>query len=803
MGNRVRRRIRVAGVSVAAALAVAGAFVSRGAEAREATLPDLVVTSVSNPPSARPQTLNFAITSTVENLAGSAKKSLARYYLSTDALPDAQDVRLLAWAPRSVPALAAGVSDSATTTVTIPLETPPGAYFLIACADDLRQVTEADETNDCRTAAKTVTVQAAPAAPPGKTSGELIAAALASGKLSEQLALVYNLFALFADPRLPGNYRGVATPDDGAGVLGSIAARFGELSTELQSVVRPYYLPPIYSNSAFSVAPAAADASAPSVAAAGSQPCGGSVGTLQLDQWGSVATTNGKALVWWQKRYPEDEAKAQQFAAAIDSPIWRSLLGAMQKEPAKDGGDPCHGVDDRLDLYVIDIPSEDGVEVGGRWLPHGACGPAAGHIELPRTAPLPTLAHELMHAFIHGFPISDCADFYWLDDATATWAEDLTYPTLQTEQGYAAAFLDRPDRQLDADAWTGDLHRYGAYLLPFLVTRKFGDPKYVGKIWANAKSLDSLHAIDTALAGLGGLAKVWPLFVFENWNKPPLKDYQDWDGLALHAATANKNGKTDPSNPEIPIKLDGKGDFKLTLPMDVRYLAARYYRLTGFGSSNIRRFVFRNPFVDQTTGATSDSAASIRASDGKQLWEFTSLPRFGICYQFNPTLRPDEMVFMIGNSSLERGHVLTTTPDPGATFLASSVGCHYTGTVKGTETGSGESVSWKITNLQFSESYGTDCTASMGLCLFAFGTDANPATVRVSWNVAVPPCSDRGPGCSRRRRRGNTRRTASCSRGSPRSNRWAGCTRASGASRSRGLRPCPRLASPSGLPTYH
>ena len=37
-----------------------------------------------------------------------------------------------------------------TMSVTIPPATPPGNYFLLACADDTLQVMESDETNNCR-----------------------------------------------------------------------------------------------------------------------------------------------------------------------------------------------------------------------------------------------------------------------------------------------------------------------------------------------------------------------------------------------------------------------------------------------------------------------------------------------------------------------------------------------------------------------------------------------------------------------------------------------------------------------------
>jgi hypothetical protein len=55
--------------------------------------------------------------------------------------------------------LAAGVSSSAPTMVTIPASTPIGDYFLLACADDTFLVMETNETNNCRASTAKLTVR--------------------------------------------------------------------------------------------------------------------------------------------------------------------------------------------------------------------------------------------------------------------------------------------------------------------------------------------------------------------------------------------------------------------------------------------------------------------------------------------------------------------------------------------------------------------------------------------------------------------------------------------------------------------
>jgi subtilase family serine protease len=60
---------------------------------------------------------------------------------------------------RQVPGLAPGATSTGSLSVRVPSGTPRGTYFLLACADDAGTVTESTETNNCRSAAASVTVR--------------------------------------------------------------------------------------------------------------------------------------------------------------------------------------------------------------------------------------------------------------------------------------------------------------------------------------------------------------------------------------------------------------------------------------------------------------------------------------------------------------------------------------------------------------------------------------------------------------------------------------------------------------------
>jgi YD repeat-containing protein len=121
------------------------------------TLPDLVETTVSNPPATVRRGGSFSVTDTTNNqgIVGS-KASITGYYLSTDNLKDGVDTLLTG--SRRVPALAAGAISTGTVTVTIPTSTVLGTYYLLACADDTNGVAETNENNNCIASSTTVQV---------------------------------------------------------------------------------------------------------------------------------------------------------------------------------------------------------------------------------------------------------------------------------------------------------------------------------------------------------------------------------------------------------------------------------------------------------------------------------------------------------------------------------------------------------------------------------------------------------------------------------------------------------------------
>lgn len=110
--------------------------------------PDLIETSISNPPGSAAAGTGFSLSDTALNQGNwPARISTTRYYLSLDGALDGSD-RLLTGS-RTVPTLAAGASSFANVTVTVPATTPAASYLVLACADDTDLMIESSETNNC------------------------------------------------------------------------------------------------------------------------------------------------------------------------------------------------------------------------------------------------------------------------------------------------------------------------------------------------------------------------------------------------------------------------------------------------------------------------------------------------------------------------------------------------------------------------------------------------------------------------------------------------------------------------------
>jgi subtilase family serine protease len=114
--------------------------------------PDLIVAALTVPASAAAGTSITVADTTKNQGGGTAFASVTSFYLSPNVILDAADVLL---GSRPTGPLAAGVSEPASTTLSIPAGTPTGTYYIIAKADATGIVPETQEVNNTKYGATT------------------------------------------------------------------------------------------------------------------------------------------------------------------------------------------------------------------------------------------------------------------------------------------------------------------------------------------------------------------------------------------------------------------------------------------------------------------------------------------------------------------------------------------------------------------------------------------------------------------------------------------------------------------------
>jgi hypothetical protein len=120
--------------------------------------PDLAISSLGNPPATVQSGGSFSVRDVVRNRGRkSAKASVTSYYLSLDKRRSSGDVLL---GQRSLRRLGRGRRSKGTTELTVPADTSPGVYRLLACADATKRLKEKSERNNCRASANALQVTA-------------------------------------------------------------------------------------------------------------------------------------------------------------------------------------------------------------------------------------------------------------------------------------------------------------------------------------------------------------------------------------------------------------------------------------------------------------------------------------------------------------------------------------------------------------------------------------------------------------------------------------------------------------------
>ncbi len=395
------------------------------------------------------------------------------------------------------------------------------------------------------------------------SSDDLINQAETSGVLTHETAVLYRVYAIFGDARLPQAYRGDDSRSFESMYLSTVVSEWDTYAPVTQAALKPFLMPPAYRGSW-------ATATAASLAP-------GSVHTLALPPicdgttisglWLYAENPSGNVRIWYDTA-ADDAAVAAFLANVVDTKVWPAFATFMAPHlPLPDDGASCNGGSGRLDVYLTDIARS--VTRG-----HSGCSNSPAYIVLNRSAGAPTLAHEIFHAFQFAFDVGGCLTddrYRWWTEGSATWAEQYLYPSdnLALQQGYS--LVNTPEQALDSTR-TNIERVYGTFLVPFYVQNKTDSPSFVKTAWENCKTQDAIHAVDAVVPG--GFAQTWHEIALRDWNYTPVDDYKTWRPLITYHA-----------NPQLAKAVDSsfEPDTEVTLPMNLAHLSATYKNFYFYG----------------------------------------------------------------------------------------------------------------------------------------------------------------------------------------------------------------------------
>jgi hypothetical protein len=562
------------------------------------------------------------------------------------------------------------------------------------------------------------------------TSLALIGKALVAGDIDEEEAALYSVFAVFDDPRLPGEFSaptgGSMEPPVDLNLIGSQLESFSEA---VQEQLGPYFIPPMHQGSWWDLR--YGSAAAPS----GLANPGGPV----LDgAWGFVDAQTAAVKFWYPLADFGLRQLAQDTAQEVDSYVWPQLTALMGRSPLPDGGSvlPGRGGDDRIDIIVSnDMPTFGALGRAPNWCERTSAiifapPDEAARLQVPFHI---AIAHELMHAFQFSYDLLNlpggsggCGvlEYAWWAEASATWIEQFLYPETNTEHTgprgdrNVKSFIGDLGKPLESggDAFRGtNLERpYGAYLWAFYMSHEYGD-QTIRQAWDNMQTAGALEAMEQVLQPHGGFAMVWPDFVVAVANKEPFDVFRQWDDVDQEP---DYNGTTYRDHEEqIDLSSyhfnNGQDGYRSIDWLGDEHLSATFnsYQIV---DEDVRSITFYNGYYSNVTEETSETGnyyvplprpeaetrglkveALIKIAGQEWIREdWTYFPVRTFC---RDTLadRVEEVIIITSNSVPETDHKIESPEFPfGPKMFVSDIGCwRWEGTISSVVHGEG----WEMT----------------------------------------------------------------------------------------------------------
>lgn len=482
----------------------------------------------------------------------------------------------------------------------------------------------------------------------GETSIELIEKAVAEGKITYETSLLYKMYAVFGDDKLPEDYRSAKKFRNSDEVVKEVKSNMGTLSEETQDELAPFFRRPNDPESYFNIKYSTTKKDDQVFLISNTNPQR-PVNVVSE----SIESANGLVKIW----YPGITTKVQAFdgvgtidvtadeakkmaevlkKAIDDDDIMELFYDLLQRNIVKDG---TRGGDDKLDVYVV---PHSGMAIT---IPEGNL-PCSTYIIINTNFVLSrnnmlitTLAHEIFHSFQYAYKYDTWGDNWW-GEATAVWSEDFIYPELNTEQSWLKGFIHYPYTELFSETDPTD-HHYSAYIFPYYLSESTAQDSFMKAIWEGCETQSCLKAIDAVIDG--GYKQQWREFTLWNYNKDPVKYYGDVDGFPDISSDLTNTARTNIYGGDEFVDID-----------ELKPLSAYLHEVTNKADTEeIKRLIFKD--LNTFTGLNENAAieAVIYYKNGKKKVEdWTDKHQRSFCIE-NPDEDFERIMLIFSNADMK------------------------------------------------------------------------------------------------------------------------------------------------------
>ena len=324
----------------------------------------------------------------------------------------------------------------------------------------------------------------------GQNSPEKIDQAFSDGSIDLETALLYKIYAVFGDDRLPEVYQSTIPFRNSTSFVREMNQRWDSLSDETKTLLAPYRKRPDEEGSWMNLR---YESVARSTQASWIVPHAHAERASAYSNF--LISADGKVKIW----YPNVSGSMKNIYApgtsVVDAntgkAIAKRIKGFLDQDKIisryetllgkKLMSDGSRGGDSKYDIYVAPCGGDLGLTFQEFDTPTPSYIIINYGIGLKKDNVLKTtLAHELFHGFQYTYDFDVSRDNWW-SEATAVWSEDFIYPSVNSEHGWLKRFLWHPATSVFKEL-PPKYHHYATYLLAYFATENFGDD-FMKKSW--------------------------------------------------------------------------------------------------------------------------------------------------------------------------------------------------------------------------------------------------------------------------------------------------------------------------------